>query len=149
MCILMYPVASQMMKEHITYFHNSKAKRNLKAASYFTWGLSPRWRGYGTMEFKYGGRPIFWKVFMRSHNPTPKQKSNQVKDCCFHLHLFSQLCLKYGKDIIMLIQSVFYSLFTRLDWHDMICALRGHNKLLAGQFAESRGWLCLVPVSRN
>lgn len=52
---------------------------------------------------------------MRSHNPTPKQKSNQVKDCCFPLHLFSQLWLKYGKDIIMLIQSVFYSLFTRLD----------------------------------
>lgn len=31
MCILMYPVASEMMKEHITYFHNNKAKRNLKA----------------------------------------------------------------------------------------------------------------------
>lgn len=149
MCILMYPVASEMMKEHITYFYNNKAKRNLKAASYFTWGLSPRWQGYRAMEFKYGGSPFSEKVFLGNHNTTVNQKKKKLRDCCFHLHSFSQLCLKYGKDILMLIQSVFYSLFTRLDWHDMICALRGHNKLLGGQFAESRGWLCLVPVSRN
>lgn len=83
MCILMYPVASEMMKEHITYFHNNKAKRNLKAVILPGDFLQGK-QGYRAMEFKYGGSSIILKVFAGSHNTTPNQKK-KLKGC-FHLH---------------------------------------------------------------
>lgn len=54
---------------------------------------------------------FLWGGTIPLPTPLPPKK---LKDYCFHLHLFSQVDLKYGEDIIMLIQSLFYSLFTRL-----------------------------------
>lgn len=111
-------------------------------------GTFPQVTGLESHGMEKWGRSAFLKSFPgepQSHF----QQQPKVKRCCFHLHSLSQMCLKYGNDIIKFLQSVFCLLFTRPGWCDLICALRGHNKLLAGQFAESRGWLCLVPVSRN
>lgn len=147
MCILMYPVASEMMKEHITYFHSNKANRKIwKQPVILPGDLLPGDRATESWNWDVGQSHALKSFY---GEPQYHSQQQEVKDCCFHLHLLSRMCLKYGKDIIKFLRSVFYLLFTRLDWHDMICALRGHNKLLAGQFAESRGWLCLVPVSRN
>lgn len=160
MCILMCPVAVEMTEEHIAYFQNNRLGNVHSHSAPLPGGFLPRWQSEEMLFF-------FPQSELKSKpkkKKTPKKNNQRSQVVCwssstfstnvqiwYSLNLYSSCPpgLEDGGAIMKAFLNLLYSLFTMPGWHDMICALRGHNKLLAGQFAESRGWLCLVPVSRN
>lgn len=52
MCILMYPVASEMMKEHIAYFHYNELGNIHSDPAPLPGEFLPRWRNEATSDFR-------------------------------------------------------------------------------------------------
>jgi hypothetical protein len=76
MCILMHTVASEMMKECITYFHNNKAKKkNWKQPVSLPGDFLPGDRSTEPWNLNTGAF-YFIKVFMGSHTTILNQKAN-------------------------------------------------------------------------
>lgn len=103
-----------MMKEHMTYFHNNKANRSFESNHLFYLrdfvpgdrGVEPGNINTGTFLCFYGGV---------THSAILLREKLKTLLLSFE---FSQLDIKYGKYIIVLIQSIFYLLF--IGWADMI-----------------------------
>lgn len=103
-----------MMNAHMTYFHNSKANRSFESSHLFYLGdVVPGDRGIEPWNLKRGIFLCFYgEVHTQCHTTQRKVKNPLL------LFVLSQLDLRYGKFILVLIQSIFYVLF--IDWTDMI-----------------------------
>lgn len=98
----------------MTYFHNSKANRSFESSHLFYLGdFVPGDRAIEPWNLNTGAFLCFYgELYNQYHTAQSK-----VKIHCFYLYS-SQLDLRYGKFIIVLIRSIFYLLF--LGWADMI-----------------------------
>lgn len=93
MCMWLYHVPSEMMKEHIAYFHNNKLGSIYSDLATLPGEFLPRWQNEATSDFfsqsklkiapkKFPSKP---KLFIRAETPLPPAHRYDIALICIHL----------------------------------------------------------------